>query len=192
MVLLLGLLRVSWCVAFLAWDEVGRGVTWREEERQNVLALYMHSPSACQREEESLGYDFCKRVGNGFGAPFFHFHSGGESADFEGVGTGEGVGGLEGHGLEDRLLQGSGGGVHGFGTGDVGECGFLRSIQGVEFGRELFRRERCCIFGGGLGIGFGQSHILISIACQFPCSESKRREDCGALLNRVVAIEVCS
>lgn len=160
--------------------------------RQNILALYMHSPPACQREEESLGYYFRKRVGNGFGAAFFHFHSGGECADFEGVRAGEGVGGFEGHGLEDRLLEGSGGGVHGFDAGDVGECGLLGSIQGVEFGRELFRRERCCIFGGELGIGVGNGHILLSITCQFPCSEPKRCEDCGALLNRVVAVEVCS
>lgn len=170
-------------------------MTWRKggsKGRQNVLALHMHSPPSRQREEESLGYYFCQRVGDGFGAAFLHLYSGGESADFEGVGTGEGVGGLEGHGLEDRLLQGSGGGVDGFGTGDVGECGLLGSIQRVEFGRELFRRERCCIFGAGLRIGFGQSHILLSITCQFPCSEPERREDCSALLNRVVAVEVCS
>lgn len=164
-----------------------------EREDENVLALYMHPPSACQREEESLGYYFGKRVGDGFGAAFFHLHSGGESADLEGVGTREGVGGLEGHRLEDRLLEGSGGGVDGFGTGDVGEqCGLLGSIQGMEFGWELFRRERSCIFRGELRIGFGQSHILLSIACQFSCSEPERREDCSALLDRVVAVEVCS
>lgn len=108
------------------------------EGEKNVLALYMHSPPSCEREEEAICYYFCQGVRNGFRATFFDFHAGREGTNFEGVGTGEGVGGLEGHGLEDGLLEGSGGGVDGFGTGDVGECGPFRGIERMEFGRELF------------------------------------------------------
>lgn len=98
----------------------------------------MHSPPSCQWEGEAICYYFCQSVGNGFGASLVDFHAGREGTDFEGVGAGEGIGGLEGHGLEDGLFEVSGGGVDGFGTRDVGECGLFGGIEVVEFGGKLF------------------------------------------------------
>lgn len=71
----------------------------------DLQALDMHTPSSCQREEESVRDDFGQSVGNGLCALLFDFHTGGEGADFEGVGTGEGICGVEGHGAEDRLFE---------------------------------------------------------------------------------------
>lgn len=49
---------------------------------------------------------------------------------------------------------------------------------------ELFRRE------GSVLSGFGEGSIFLPISRQFPCAESEGGEDCSALTDGVVAIEV--
>lgn len=78
--------------------------------------------------------------------------------------------------------------VDGVGTGNVGQCGlFAGGVERVEFGGKLFRREWCC----GVRSGFGESYVFLCVSCQFPCSEPECCENRSALLDGVVAVEVC-
>lgn len=67
-------LPLWFCQCIYLWRRRGVSDGIREGGK-NVLALYMHSPPSCEREEEAICYYFCQSVWNGFRATFFDFHA---------------------------------------------------------------------------------------------------------------------
>ncbi len=93
--------RVFW---FLSERGRGRG-NESDGEDEDLLGLKMNTPTPYQGQEKSLRNYLRQGIRDGFLSLLFDRHAGGESADFERIGTREFICCRQSHGLDHRLFE---------------------------------------------------------------------------------------